>query len=129
MNSILQENTVRLNRCRSRLVSLATSTTMKKCTNFINTISESIFTKGRVRKVNEFNRLSGEDRDRDRERDRELTAQPLANSTQSPAKINSNKKVIYPAPPIPGSRVLLSQRTKLYSSTQNPHLEYISSLE
>ena len=41
INNILKNNTVRLDRCRSRLLSLVASTTMQKCTNFINKIRES----------------------------------------------------------------------------------------
>ena len=87
INSILWNNTVRLDRCRSRLSSLVTSTTKEKCTNFIIKVRESRFTKARDRQVNKFNRLMGKDKDRD------LTSQPLANSAQPPAQYNSNKWV------------------------------------
>ena len=73
--AFLRDNTVRLDRCRSRLASLVTSTTMDKCTNFINKVKESRFSKVRDRQVNKFNRLMGKDKDR------YLTTQPLANST------------------------------------------------
>ena len=64
INSILLDNTVKLDRCRSRLSSLVTSPTMEKCTNFINKVRESRFTKVRDRQVNKFNRLLGKDKTR-----------------------------------------------------------------
>ena len=65
INSVLQDNTLRLHRCRSVLVSLVTSTTMDKCTNFINKVRESRYIKVRDRQMNKFNRLMGKDKDRD----------------------------------------------------------------
>ena len=38
INSILQDNTLKLDRCRTWLASLVTSTTMDKCTNFVNKV-------------------------------------------------------------------------------------------
>ena len=88
INSIMWDNTVRLDRCRSRLSSLVTSTTVVKCTNFINKVRESRFTKARDKQVNKCNRLMGKDKDRDQ------TTQHLANTTQLPSQSNSNKWVI-----------------------------------
>ena len=88
INGILWDNTVKLDRCRSRLSSLVTSRTMEKFTNFINNIKESRFIIVRDRQVNKFNRLMGKDKDK------ELTAQPLAKTTQSQAQSNPNNWVI-----------------------------------
>ena len=63
INGILWNNTANLHRYRSRLSLLLTSTTMKKCTNFIKEVRESRFIKVRDRQVNKFNRLIGKDRD------------------------------------------------------------------
>ena len=50
INSILWDNMLGLDRCRSRLVSLVTSTTMEKCTNFIDKVREPRYTKVRIDK-------------------------------------------------------------------------------
>ena len=81
------ENAVKLDRCRSRLLSLVTTTTMGKCTDFINRVREVRFIKIRDRQINNFYRLMGN-------KDMEITAQPLANNNQLQAPNNSNKWVI-----------------------------------
>ena len=88
INSTHLDTTVRLDRCNSNLTSLITSTTMEKCTNFINKVRESILTKVRDRQVNKFKRLMGNYKDRD------LTTQPLDNSTQLSGQSKSNKWII-----------------------------------
>ena len=47
INSILWDNSLRLYRCRSRLVSLVTPSTIEKCTNFSNKVWESRYSKVR----------------------------------------------------------------------------------
>ena len=59
INGILQDNTVKLHRCRSRMTSLVTSTTMEKCSNFLKKVRESRFIKVRDTQVNKCNRLIG----------------------------------------------------------------------
>ena len=94
INGILQDNAIKLDRCRSRLLSLVTTTTMKKCIDFINKLREFRFTKIRDRQVNKFNRLMGN-------KDRELTTQPLANKNQSQAQSTpKNGQLIFLTPPI-----------------------------
>ena len=61
INSILQDNTLRLDRCGSRLAFLVTSTRMGKCTNVIKKVRESRFAKAMDRQVNKINRLMGKD--------------------------------------------------------------------
>ena len=63
------------------------TTTIDRCTEFINKVRESRFTKVRDRQVNKFNRLMGY-------KDRELTTQPPASITQLQSHINPNKWVI-----------------------------------
>ena len=41
INNILWDNSLRLDRCRSRLASLVTPPTMEKCASFINKVRES----------------------------------------------------------------------------------------
>ena len=84
INGILWENAIKLDRCSSRLSSLVTTTTMEKCTDFINKVREFRFIKIRNRPGNKFNRLMGN-------KDRELTTQPLANNNWSQAQSNPNK--------------------------------------
>ena len=120
----LWDNTVRLDRCRSRLASLVTAITMKKCTNFINKVRESRFSQVRDKQVNKFHRLGGKDRDRD------LITQPPANSTQLPAQTNSNKWVInlFSIPLSQAQESLLAKRPNYVVAPKNsPHLEYITS--
>ena len=101
---------------------------MGKCNNFINKVRKSRFTKVRNRQVNKFYRLMGKDRDRDR--DRELTAQPLANSTQLPAQNNSNKWVInLSSTSLSQAQKSLLAKEPNYAVALNPHLEYITSIE
>ena len=85
INGILWDNTIKLDRCRSRLSSIVT-TTMDRCTEFINKVRESRFIRVRDRQVNKFNRLKGY-------KDRELTTQPPANTIQLQAQSNPNKWV------------------------------------
>ena len=59
INGILHEHAIKLDRCRSRLLSLVTATTMDKCTDFINKVREYRFIKIRDKQVNKFNRLIG----------------------------------------------------------------------
>ena len=87
INGILLDNTIKLDRCRSRLSSLVTTTTMKKCTDFINKVREFSFIKLRDRQVTEFSRLM-------ENKDRELAAQPPVNNNQMQAHSNLNKWVI-----------------------------------
>ena len=84
INGILQDNAIKLDRCRSRFSSLVTKTTVEKCTDFINNVREFRFIKIRNRQVNKFNTLMGN-------KDRKLTAQLLANNNQSQAQCNPNK--------------------------------------
>ena len=74
INGINWDNTIKLDRCNSRLSSIVTMTTMEKCTDFIKKGREFRFIKVRDRQVNKFIRLMGN-------KDRELTTQPLANNT------------------------------------------------
>ena len=81
INGIQWDNILMADRCRSRLSSLVTSTTMEKFTNFINKVREPRFAKVRDRQVNTFYRLMGKDKDR------ELITQPLANITQLTSQV------------------------------------------
>ena len=64
INGILCNNGVRLDRCRSSLLSkVTTKTTMDRCTEFINKVRESRFIIIRNRQINKLNRLAG-NRDR-----------------------------------------------------------------
>ena len=112
INGILCENTIKLDRCRSRLLSLVT-TTMGKCTDFINKVGEVRFIKIRDRQINKFNRLMGN-------KDGNLPHNPVANNNQSQAQNNSNKWIVDLAPPIPVTRISFVQRTKLCSSPKPP---------
>ena len=76
---------------------------MEKCTNFINKVRESRFTKVRDRQVNKFNRLIGKDKDQD------ITAQSLANSTQLPFQNNTYKWAINFIRPVPGQETLFTK--------------------
>ena len=87
INGILWDNAIKLDTWRSRLLSLVTTTTMEKCTDFINKVREFRFIKIRNRQVNKFNRLMGN-------KDREITAQPLANNNQSQAQSDPNKCLV-----------------------------------
>ena len=87
INGILCKNAIKVDRCRSRQLSLETTTTMDKCTDFINKVRESRFIIIRDRHINTFNRLMGN-------KDKEVTAQPSANSNQSQAPNISNKCVV-----------------------------------
>ena len=80
INGILCKNAITLDRWRSRLLSMVT-TTMDKCTEFINKVRESRFIKIRNRQINKFNRLMGK-------RDTEVSKQPLASNNQSQAPTN-----------------------------------------
>ena len=125
INGILQDNAIKLDRCGSRLSSLVTTTTtMEKCTDFINKVREFRFIKIRDRQVNKFNRLMGN-------KDKEPTTQPLAKNNQSQAQRNPDKwEVNSSSTPVPGQRVSFIKRTKLCNRTQNPpHLEYITCIE
>ena len=52
INGILQDNTIKLDRCMSRLSSLVTTTTtIEKCTEFIKKVRESRFIKVRNRQI------------------------------------------------------------------------------
>ena len=88
INGILWDNAIKLDRCRLRLLSLVrTTTTIEKCTNFINKVRELKVIKIWDRQVNKFNRLMGN-------KDKELMAQPLANNNQLQSQSNPNKWVI-----------------------------------
>ena len=56
-NSFLDNISKQLDRCRSQLVSLVTTTIMKECQNLINKVREFIHSKLRDRQINKFNRL------------------------------------------------------------------------
>ena len=58
INVILQDNEGKLDRCRSRMLSLVTTTTSKdRCIEFINKVREARFIKIKNRQLNKFNRL------------------------------------------------------------------------
>ena len=59
INGILHENAIKLDRCRTRLLSIVTTTTMDKHRDFINKVRESRFIKIRDRQINKFNTLMG----------------------------------------------------------------------
>ena len=64
INNILWDNTVRLDRCRSRLAFLVTPSTTEKCTNFTNKVRESWHIKVKDREIHKFNRLMVKAKDR-----------------------------------------------------------------
>ena len=57
INSILGDNTKKIELGRSKLVSLVSATFMDKCQQFINKVSELRFHKIQERQINKFNRL------------------------------------------------------------------------
>ena len=59
INSILLDNSLMLDRCRSKFASLVTPSTIEKCTNFVNKVGEFRYIKVRDRQINKFNRLMG----------------------------------------------------------------------
>ena len=80
IKGILHENDIKLDRCRSMMLSLVTITTMEKCTDFIHKVREFRFIIIRNRQINKFNRLMGN-------KYKEPTSQPLANYNQLQAQI------------------------------------------
>ena len=63
INGILQDNESKLDRNRSRLLSLMTTiTTRNMCIEFTNKVRKSRFTKIKNRQVNKFNRLVAKSR-------------------------------------------------------------------
>ena len=87
INGIFWDNAIKLDGCRSQLSSLVTTTTMDKCRDFINKVTEFRFTKIRDRQVGKSNRLMGN-------MDRELTTHPLANNNQLQVQGNPNKWIV-----------------------------------
>ena len=108
-------DTVKLDRCRSRLSSIVTSTTMEKCNNVIKKVRESRFIKVRDRQVNKFNRLLDN-------KNREFNTQPLANTAQPQAQNNPNKWVINlsSTPLSQAQEFLLCKGSNYAISPQNP---------
>ena len=72
-----------------------TTTTIDKCTEFINKVRESRFTTIKNRKVNKFSRLAAKSNNV-----REFIAQPIDNSYQLQTS-NSNNKWVTNLPNIP----------------------------
>ena len=84
INGILHDNGIRLDRCRSRLLSIVTTTAMVRCIEFINKVRESRFI--RDRQVNKSNRLASNS-----DRGRGANAHSIGNNNQSQASSNNNR--------------------------------------
>ena len=69
------------------------TTTMDRCTEFINKVRESRFIKVRDRQVNKFSRLLSK-----RDRDRGTNAQSIGNNGQSQAPSNNDNKWVINLP-------------------------------
>ena len=87
INGILCNTGVKVGKCRSRLLSIVTTTTIDRCIEFINKVRECRFIKVRDWQVYKFNILSSKS-------NRGTSAQSLGNTTQSQAISNKNKWVI-----------------------------------
>ena len=75
INGILCNTGVKVDRCRSRMLSMVTTTTMDRCTEFINKARESRFIKVRDSQVNKFNILASKS-------NRGTSTQSIGNNTQ-----------------------------------------------
>ena len=95
---------------------VTTTTTMNRCTDFINKLREFRFIKIRDREINKFNTLLGY-------KDRETTTQSPANNNQLQAPNNSNKWVInLSSTPLTQSQESLLSKGPKYAVTPSPHL-------
>ena len=86
INVILWDNEGKLDRCRSRLLSLATTTTSKdRCIEFINKVREARFIKIKNRQVKKFNKLVAKS-------GREISTQSVNNNNQPWSSSNNNNQ-------------------------------------
>ena len=129
INGILCDNGVRLVRCRSRLLPIVmTTTTMDRCTEFINKVRESKFINVRDRQVNKFSRLAGKS-----DWCRGANAQSIGNNNQLQASSNNNNKWVINISNTPCTQAqesLLSKGPYYAIAPKNaPNLEYITAIE
>ena len=111
INAMLQDSEVKLDRCRSKLLSLVTTTTSKdRFTEFINKVRETRFIKVKNRQTNKFIRLvtkCGRERG-----GREISTQSVnsSNQSQSSSKTYNNQVISLSNTPLtPAQESLLAK--------------------
>ena len=140
INGILWDSEGKLDRSRSRLLLLVTTTTIKdSCIEFINNVREARFIKMQNRQVNKFNRLvikSNTDRDGEASAQNRNISNQLQiannNNNQWQGSGGSNRWVINlsDTPLTPAQESLLSKGPNYAIAPKNPpNVDYIATIE